>query len=54
MTLEDYAVVRAAWRTYLAGGPVGDPALLSAFEARRGDLDDASLGPVETLDDAIN
>jgi hypothetical protein len=53
MTFEDYAVVRTAWRTYRRGGPVSDPALVAAFEARRGDLDEASLGPVESLDDTI-
>ena len=53
MTYEDYASVRAAWRAWRAGQPVGDPALLAAFQARRTALEDAALGPVEALDDAI-
>ena len=53
MSYEDYASVRAAWRTYRAGGVVDDPALVAAFRARRGELDAAGLGPVEPLDDAI-
>ena len=53
MTYEDYAAVRAAWRTFRSGGVVNDPALVAAFQARRAQLEDAGLGPVEALDDAI-
>ena len=53
MTYEDYALVRAAWRTFRAGGVVSDLALVAAFQARRAELEDAGLGPVEALDDAI-
>ena len=53
MTYEDYAAVRAAWRTFRAGELVSDPALVAAFQARRAALEDAGLGPVEALDDAI-
>jgi len=53
MTYEDYAAVRAAWRAFRAGKPVSDPALEAAFQARRAALEDAALGSVEALDDAI-
>jgi len=53
MTYEDYASVRAAWRTYRSGGRVDDPALVAVFRARRAMLESADLGPVEALDDAI-
>jgi len=53
MSYEDYAVVRAAWREYRAGAPVGDAALLAAFRAKGSALDDAALGSIEALDDAI-
>ena len=53
MTYEDYAAVRAAWRAYRVGGVVDDPALVAAFQARRVQLEEADLGPVEALDDAI-
>jgi hypothetical protein len=53
MTYEDYAAVREAWRAFRAGKPVSDPALEAAFQARRAALEDAALGSVEALDDAI-
>jgi len=53
MTYDDYAAVRAAWRTYRAGGLVADPALAAAFQASLAALEDASLGSVEAVDDAI-
>ena len=53
MSYGDYAAVRAAWRAYRAGGPVNDPALLAAFRAKGSALDDAALGPIEVIDDAI-
>jgi hypothetical protein len=53
MTYGEYAAVRAAWRAYRDGKVVNDPALLAAFRARRGALDDATLGPLEAVDDAI-
>ncbi len=53
MSYEDYASVREAWRAFRAGKPMSDPALLAAFESRRSALDDASLGPIEAVDDAI-
>jgi len=53
MTDEDYAAVRAAWRTFRSGGVVDDPALVAAFTARRAALDDAALGSAESFDDAI-
>ena len=53
MTYEDYASVRTAWRTFRAGGLVDDPALVAAFQARQEALENAGLGPVEALDDAI-
>jgi len=53
MTYEDYAAVRAAWRAYRVGGVVDDPALVAVFQARRVQLEEADLGPVEALDDAI-
>jgi hypothetical protein len=53
MTYDDYVSVRAAWRAFRAGKPVNDPALLAAFQARRAALEDAALGPIEALDDAI-
>ena len=49
----DYSAVRAAWRTFRSGGAVNDPALVAAFQARRAQLENADLGPVEALDDAI-
>jgi aminoglycoside phosphotransferase family enzyme len=54
LTYEDYAEVRAAWRTYRKSGVIDDPALAGAFLARRRQLDQADLGPAEALDDAIN
>jgi len=53
MSYEDYASVRAAWRAFRAGAPMSDPALLTAFQTRRSALDEAALGPIETVDDAI-
>ena len=53
ISYDDYAAVRAAWRAYRAGKPMRDPALFAAFESRRGALDDAALGPIESVDDAI-
>ena len=53
MTYDDYASVRSAWRSFRAGGLVNDPALVAALRARRTELEDAGLGPVEALDDAI-
>ena len=53
MTYEDYAAVRAGWRSFRAGNPVDDPALLAAFQARAAELEQAALGPIEALDDAI-
>jgi hypothetical protein len=54
MSYADYAAVRAAWRAYRAGEPVSDAALLAAFRARRSALEEAALGPIEPIDDAIN
>ena len=54
MTYEDYVAVRAAWRTFRAGGVIEDPALVAAFLARRAQLEQADLGPIEAQDDAIN
>ena len=53
MTYEDYAAVRASWRAYRAGEPVDDAALAAAFRARSRALEDAALGPIEAVDDAI-
>ena len=53
MTYEDYAAVRAAWRNYRSGVAVNDAALVAAFRARRAQLENANLGPIEALDDAI-
>ena len=53
LTYDDYASVRAAWRTFHAGGVVDDQALVAVFRARRAELEAASLGPAEPLDDAI-
>jgi hypothetical protein len=54
MTHDDYVAVRAAWRTFRAGGRINDQALVGAFTARRGQLESAGLGANEALDDAIN
>jgi hypothetical protein len=53
MSYSDYAAVRAAWRAYRTGEPVNDPALLAALRAKASALDDAALGPIEVIDDAI-
>jgi hypothetical protein len=53
MSYEDYAAVRAAWRAFRAGKTASDPALLAAFQARKSALEDAALGPIEAVDDAI-
>jgi hypothetical protein len=53
MTYEEYAAVRASWRAYRDGRAVNDPALLAVFRGRRSALDEASLGPIEVIDDAI-
>jgi hypothetical protein len=53
MSYEDYATVRAAWRAFRAGKATSNPALLAAFHARRSALEDAALGPIEAVDDAI-
>lgn len=53
MTYEDYAAVRAAWRTYRTGGHVNDPALVAAFQSRSSALEGATLGQAESVDDAI-
>jgi hypothetical protein len=53
MSYDDYAAVRAAWRAFRAGQPLNDRALLAAFQAKRSALDEAALGPIEVLDDAI-
>ena len=53
MSYEEYAAVRADWRAFRAGRPVSDRALLAAFQSRRSALDDAALGPIESVDDAI-
>jgi len=53
MSYEDYATVRAAWRAFRAGKATSNPALLAAFQARRSALEDAALGPIEAVDDAI-
>ena len=53
MTDADYAAVRVAWRNYRSGVAIDDPALVAAFRARRTQLENANLGPIEALDDAI-
>jgi hypothetical protein len=53
MTYEEYAAVRAAWRAYRDGKAVSDPALRAALQGRKSALDEASLGPIEVVDDAI-
>jgi hypothetical protein len=53
LTYDDYVLVRGAWRTYRSGGRVEDEALVGAFQARPQALQDADLGPFESLDDAI-
>ena len=53
LSYEDYAFVRAAWRTFRAGGIVDDQVLVAVFQARREELEAASLGPAEGLDDAV-
>ena len=53
MTYEDYAAVREAWRAFRAGKSLNDPALVAALQARAKALEDAALGPIEALDDAI-
>ena len=53
MSYEDYVAVRRAWRAWKASAPVNDPTLAAAFEARRGELEVASLGAAEVLDDSI-
>ena len=54
MTQDDYATVRTGWRAYRAGRSVDDPSLVGAMAALGSALDEASLGPLEALDDAVN
>jgi hypothetical protein len=53
MSYDDYAAVRAAWRAFRDGRFTGDPGLAAAFQARRGELDEAWLGPLEEVDDSV-
>ena len=53
MDQAEYAAVRGAWRAWTAAAPGIEPALAAAFEARRGEAEQAGLGAYESFDDAI-
>ena len=53
MTYEDYAAVRAAWRTFRTTGHAHDPALVAVFQERTAALEGVSPDSIEVLDDDI-